>query len=298
MALTKQQKKNIREETLRYASRFATRNQCASALQISVAQFSTAITSGKIDGVLSDAKWTDIARKIGVSLKDRPVIKTAMTKMVLYLVEQFEVCQKNSTSGILCDIADSGKTQAAKYYASIHKGAIRVDCSIFKSKRRLINEIARQLGVPRKGNYWDQYDSLVWQINNSDTLLIILDEAGDLQYDAFLEVKGLWNATEGNCGWFLLGADALREKMERCRRSEKVGYQEMFSRLGAKYQSCIRSDAEGRKEDMAIQAAMIAKLNTASDTNIQKLVMSSDGSLRRLINTIQKDGHNVCEVKK
>ena len=282
MRLTVEQKERIRNGALVFADRFATRNQCANALQINVAQFSEAITKGKLNGVISDAKWVDIARKIGVSIKEQKELKIAMTKMVIYLTEQFEICQRNGTSGILCDISDSGKTVAARYYTATHRNALRIDCSIFKSKRRLINEIARQLGVPRKGNYWEQYDALVWQINNSDGLFIILDEAGDLQYEAFLEIKGLWNATEGNCAWFMLGADALRRKMEIGRELDRVGFNEMFTRFGAKYQSCFAENVEEKQKELITQVAMVAKLNTAEGTDIQRLVNECGGSLRRL----------------
>ncbi len=44
------------------------------------------------------------------------------------------------------------------------------------------------------------------------TPLVVLDEAGDLQYEAFLELKALWNATEMCCGWYMMGADGLRRR--------------------------------------------------------------------------------------
>ena len=292
MELTDRQRNKIRNAALQYLGRFATQARCAHALEINVAQFSGAIVSGKLTGVLSDANWLNIASKLGVMLDEAPDWKIAPTKVFIYLSEQFEMCQRQSISGIFCEVSDSGKTVAAEYYASTHKGAIRVDCSIFKTKRRLVMEIARQLGIPKKGNYWEIYDALIWELNNTDHPLIILDEFGDLQYEAFLEVKGLWNATQYRCGWFMMGADALRVKMESGMLLERVGFREIFSRGGTRFQSCISRDAEARKKDLATQAAMVAKLNAPEGTDIQKIITRNEGSMRRIYTEITKSAAN------
>ncbi len=69
--------------------------------------------------------------------------------------------------------------------------------------------------------------------------LIIIDEAGDLDYPAFLELKAFWNATEGSCGWFMIGADGLRTKIESGIHSRRVGFREIFSRFSESYASVV-----------------------------------------------------------
>jgi len=292
MALTIDIKEKIREEAERFVNRFETRYRGAVKLNLSVEEFKEAIR-GRDLNFITDAKWIGIAQKLNVNLKEQPRHETAMTKTVVYLLKQFEICQKSKTGGLFCDLSDIGKTEAAKYYVATRPGAYRIDCSIFKNKRRLVHEIARQLEVPKKRNYGETYDALVWQINNSpEDILIILDEFGDIQYDAFLEVKGLWNATEGNCGWFQLGADALKVKFDRGKDNQVVGYHENFSRFGAKYQKCINEDVEGRKKDLRTQAALIAKLNAPEGADIQRLVNECGGSLRNLMKIINKENLN------
>ena len=71
------------------------------------------------------------------------------------------------------------------------------------------------------GRYSDVYEDLVAYLRTIDTPLVILDEAGDLQYEAFLELKALWNATERCCAWYMMGADGLKgEDQPRHRRQE------------------------------------------------------------------------------
>ena len=74
-----------------------------------------------------------------------------------------------------------------------------VDCSQVKSKQRLIRYIAHEFGISTNGRYVDVYDDLVFYLKTLEAPLVILDEAGDLQYEAFLELKALWNATERCC---------------------------------------------------------------------------------------------------
>jgi type II secretory pathway predicted ATPase ExeA len=128
----------------------------------------------------------------------------------------------------------------------------------------------------------------VYYIRSLDNPLVILDEAGDLQYDAFLELKALWNATERACGWFMIGADGLKEKMRRAIDNKKVGFTELFSRYGKRY---ARITPEGREENerfARIQAAQIIKANAPSNVDVQKMLAKTDGSLRRIYTEISK----------
>lgn len=287
--ITNKQKSKIREAVQAYRANFKTQTQCAAALEIDKAQYTEAIVNGKLDKVIADDVWMRIAMRLKVQINDLPTWKIAPTKVYIYLTEQFKICQAESMCGLFCDRADIGKTIAAEDYAAKNPNAVVVDCSQYKTKRRLIKEIARQFGLNTGGVYWDMWEDLVWFINNADHPFIILDEAGDMAYETFLEVKGLWNATKYRCGWFMLGADALRVKIENGMNLKRVGFEEMFSRYGAKFQRCIGEGEDATtEEDMQLQAALIAKLNAPRGANIHSLVARSEGSLRRLWGEIVK----------
>ena len=64
-----------------------------------------------------------------------------------------------------------------------------MDCSQVKTKLKLIRYIAKEFGVTSNGRYSDVYEDLVAYLRTIDTPLVILDEAGDLQYEAFLAVS-------------------------------------------------------------------------------------------------------------
>jgi DNA transposition AAA+ family ATPase len=213
-----------------------------------------------------------------------------------------ELCQKKSVSGLLSDDSDIGKTYIARHYAKTHKNVVYADCSQVKAKQRLIRFIAKSFGVGSTGRYYDVYENLVFYIKTLPAPLIVLDEAGDLQYDAFLELKALWNRTEHACGFYMMGADGLKEKIQRYIDCKKVGYTEMFTRFGGRYNSVftklnraekiIPMSSEEKLSVLIKTAMMIIKANIKSgDANIVlKKSLREDGtpSLRRIYIEIMK----------
>ena len=259
----------------------------AAALGINTAVYS-AVKNGQTDKVLSDASWIAIARRLDVELRSKIEWKAAKTPTYLYIMAQLEFSQNSCTSGILCDIPNIGKTFTARLYASSHKNAVYIDCAQVKTKLKLIRKIAKEFGVNSNGRYSDVYDDLVFYLRSIDQPLIILDEAGDLQYEAFLELKALWNATERCCAWYMMGADGLKEKINRSIECKKVGYTEMLSRYGDRYSKVTPDDGKEREKFLREQAHIVAKLNAPEGTDIKAIVLKTQGGLRRVYTEIEK----------
>ena len=259
----------------------------AAALGINTAVYS-AVKNGQTDKVLSDASWIAIARRLDVELRSKIEWKAAKTPTYLYIMAQLEFSQNSCTSGILCDIPNIGKTFTARLYASSHKNAVYIDCSQVKTKLKLIRKITKEFGVNSNGRYSDVYDDLVFYLRSIDQPLIILDEAGDLQYEAFLELKALWNATERCCAWYMMGADGLKEKINRSIECKKVGYTEMLSRYGDRYSKVTPDDGKEREKFLREQAHIVAKLNAPEGTDIKAIVLKTQGGLRRVYTEIEK----------
>lgn len=259
----------------------------AAALGINTAVYS-AVKNGQTDKVLSDASWIAIARRLDVELRSKIEWKAAKTPTYLYIMAQLEFSQNSCTSGILCDIPNIGKTFTARLYASSHKNAVYIDCSQVKTKLKLIRKIAKEFGVNSNGRYSDVYDDLVFYLRSIDQPLIILDEAGDLQYEAFLELKALWNATERCCAWYMMGADGLKEKINRSIECKKVGYTEMLSRYGDRYSKVTPDYGKEREKFLREQAHIVAKLNAPEGTDVKAIVLKTQGGLRRVYTEIEK----------
>ena len=262
-------------------------NKHAVALGISPSVYN-AIKKGNYDRQVSDAGWVGMARRLGVVLRQEMEWKVADTPTYRFIGAQLALCQESGVSAILCDIPNIGKTFTARAYVKTHKNAIYIDCSQVKTKRKLVRKIAKEFGVTNVGRYYDVYDDLVAYMKTLDTPLVILDEAGDLQYEAFLELKALWNATERCCGWYMMGADGLKAKIDRNVEGMKVGYAEMLSRFGDTYSRVTPEDEKERRKFLKAQAAIVAKVNAPEGANVMQIVNGSGGGLRRVYTEIEK----------
>lgn len=259
----------------------------AASLGISTSVYS-AIKNGQTEKALSEANWITIARRLGVDLRGGIEWKAARTATFEFISTQLEACQKGGLSAILCDIPNIGKTFTARYYVKSHPNAIYIDCSQVKSKQKLVRRIATEFGVGGNGRYCDVYEDLVYYLRSIDTPLVILDEAGDLQYDAFLELKAMWNATERCCAWYMMGADGLKAKINRSIECKKVGYTEMLSRYGDRYSRVTPDDGKEREKFLRDQADAVARVNAPEGTDIAALVRKTSGGLRRVYTEIEK----------
>ena len=153
---------------------------------------------------------------------------------------------------------------------------------------KLVRKIAAEFGVDAKGKYSDVYEDLTYYLRSIENPLIILDEAGDLQYEAFLELKALWNATERSCAWYMMGADGLKEKINRSIECKKVGYTEMLSRYGDRYSKVTPDDGKEREAFLNAQARTVAKVNAPAGADIAQIVRKTRGGLRRVYTEIEK----------
>lgn len=259
----------------------------AASLGITTSVYS-AIKNGQTDRVLSDANWISIARKLGVSLRGEIEWKVAKTPAYQFITAQLEACQSSGISAILCDLPNIGKTFTARHYVKTHANAIYIDCSQVKTKLKLVRKIAAEFGVDSKGRYADVYEDLVFYLRSIDGPIIILDEAGDLQYEAFLELKALWNATERCCAWYMMGADGLKEKINRSIECKKVGYTEMLSRYGDRYSKVTPDDSKERTKFLVEQARIVAALNAPEGVDAGEIARKTGGGLRRVYTEIEK----------
>lgn len=284
--LSTQIKQTIIAQIKNQRSQYDSDKKHALVLGINNAQYSR-IKNGELERVIAEAKWITLARVLNVTLSQSRAWQTVATETYLYITAQLEACQSRSISAIFCDIAGIGKTHTAKAYAQANRGAVYIDCSQVKSKQKLVRKIARELGVSYTGRYADIYEDLVFYIRSTPGILIILDEAGDLQYDAFLELKALWNATEYSCGWYMMGADGLKQKITRQKDLKKVGFTEIFDRYGNDYKKVTPEGNEALKEFNMQQVAQVSKANKSSITALQ-MYAKSKGSLRKVRVEIEK----------
>lgn len=282
--MTPEFKNKIIEALRSYRETFVGTNaKAASSLGLNAGQFAILTRKGDPQNLIPEAKLITIARLLNVQGDETFIWHTAATPFFNELTRELTNCHANVSSRQLCDIPDIGKTHTALVYAQNNKDCIYVDCSQVKSRNLLVRFLAESFGVSSTGSYNDVYRDLVYYIRQlPKPPLIILDEAGDLYYEAELELKALWNAVEGFCAWFKIGADGLAKKFDRNIIAKKVGYAENHSRFGNSYKKITPDGADEAKEYKMAISAMIIKVNFPQGTDINKTIIAADFTLRNL----------------
>lgn len=281
-------KERIVEAIKENAFKFKSNKAQATSLNVNPAQMSR-ILNNDLDNVLSDQKWRHVASKYNVPENPNLFVwQTAKTVVYEFIYNQLLACQEMGTSGILCDASDIGKSFTAKDYVSKHRNAIYVDCSQCKSRTELLRTMAKEFGIDSNISLQRLRNDLIQYMKAMSKPLVILDEFGDLSYPAFLEIKSLWNATEWRCGWYCMGADGLKAKLDRKKELQKVGYSENWSRLGSKYQRITPENEQERIEFLKKEVARVALANNAQITP-REMFNKTFGSLRRVYIEIRKE---------
>ncbi|WP_018675510.1 AAA family ATPase [Riemerella columbina] len=242
----------------------------AKTLGISGSVFSR-LKNGEIEGLLSTSQWLNIGRKLQVTL-GKNTWKAVETDVYLELKDDFHFCQKYSKSLILVDDCGIGKTYCSKILISKMKNAFYIDASQYKTKRLFIKALAKELGCSVTGTYSEILENLKYYINALGQVFICIDEAGDFDYSAFLEVKGLVNGTTGNCGWYMIGADGLRAKIRKGINNEKVGYREIFDRFSAEFRGITPDDKTQKIEFYDKLLRDVATANMQDKTKVNAVV--------------------------
>lgn len=289
MELTLDIKHKVLEGIRQDRANYKSDAQHAKVLGISSSVY-TALKQGNIEKQLSEANWVSIARRLGISLSPEREWKAVVTDTYMYLTQALEGCQELSVSGILCDLPNIGKTYTAMHYVKTHPNAVYIDCSQVKTKSLLITKIAKEFGCNSRGRLCDIYEELIKCLKKADKPLIILDEAGDLKNEAFIEIKALWNAVNTphpHCGLYLMGADGLQAKIERNIEYRTVGYAEIFSRIGEKFPKVVDMGKKEREEYLLRQVMLVAKANAPEGADY-KAIARRAGGLRRVYTEIMK----------
>ncbi len=265
----------------------------AKTLAINAAAFSR-IKSGETDRILSDTNWLNIGRKLEVTLRSNNW-KVARTKVYSEIEDNLNECQATSQSMILVDDCGIGKTFCAKHIIRRLKNGFYIDCSQAKTRIHFVRLLARTLGVDDNGKHYEVKANIKYALSVLDNPLIVLDEAGDLEYSTLMIIKELWNASEGNVGWYMMGADGLKAKMNKGINNHKVGFAELFSRFSEKFITLTPNGIEDRRDFYTQLIGDVASANSENN-KINRLVNqcydkteNRHRSLRHLKTLIQID---------
>lgn len=272
MQLTNEQRKIIAEALRENRKNYdGTDEQYANSWGISNSVFSRIKNGDALDGLLRDNKWWEIASELNVSLKKHKwnIVKTDVYSMI---EQEVLFCKQYSKSKICVDSSDIGKTTTARQLSKTLKNCFYVDMSQCPSKIEFIRTMAQTVGINPNDKINNLKKKTKYMLRSLPEAIVMLDEAGDMKYETLLVCKEYWNGTEGDCGWYMIGADALREWIERGKRNKKVGFYEMFNRYGANYTSLTPVDNQERVAFYKKLITDVVRANCTDKTKINQIV--------------------------
>lgn len=240
------------------------------------------ILGGERGNILSASKWLEIARILNVELEESNWI-VVKTKFYLEIEDAIKYCQQFKEKKMLVDKCGVGKSKAAVNIVKTMKNAFYIDCSQAKKKIKFFRTLAKTIGVEYTGKYEDVKENIKFGLKFLSDAVVVLDEFGDLEYGTFLDIKELLNATD--CGWLAMGANGLRQKIDRGIENEKVGFEEVFDRFSGEISNIIPTGKDDYRRFMYNMLLQIAEANNTSSVPSEKLVLQvidKEGSIRKL----------------
>ena len=270
--LTNDHKKQIAAALFEQRKHFdGTAEQFSQSYGINYSVYSRLKTAQNFDGLLRENKWVDLGYELDVDV-NRAKWNIVKTDVYAMIEEEILFCKQNAKSRICVDNSDIGKTTAARHLAKTQKNCFYIDMSQCPGKIDFIRTLAKAVGVNPNNKISELKAKTKYMLRMLPEPIVVLDEAGDMRYETFLACKEYWNGTEGACGWYMIGADALREWIERGKRNRKVGFYEMFNRYGANYTMLTPSDTKEKLMFYKKLVTDVVKANLADKSKLNAIV--------------------------
>lgn len=228
--------------------------------------------------LIKDEMWARVRTNLRIDLG----WQTAQTKNKKILDDLVGAAHSMSMSIAICNQAGSGKSHAYKEYFRSHSNVIYVECCNYWSKKIFSVKLLQAVGVKESGKTHENIEQFIEELKKMERPVVLFDQFDKLkdpQLDLFMD---FYNSLEGHCGFVLSGVPALKKRILRGVQNNKIGYAELYSRIGRKF---IALDALTLKDVTAICTE-----NGVTDSEvIQHIYADCDDDLRRVRRSIERE---------
>lgn len=230
------------------------------------------LKNGDTDKKIGPGKWLELGRSLGVSIGERKW-NMARTDVFNMIEEDIVFCKEFSKSMMFVDECAIGKTYSARYLSRTLKNCFYIDATQCRQERSLIRALTKAVGGELEGTLDDAKASAKYILNILPRPIVIIDEAGALSYSSLLLLHEFWNGTQDSCGWYLMGADGLRTKLQKGKgTSKKQSYKELFSRFSSKYNHIVPCGSDDREAFFRNLIETVLEVNIKDKRKINKIV--------------------------
>lgn len=287
MELTNEKKVAIGRGLEEYIATYTSQNKAAASLDVSAATL-ISIKKGAFENI-SDEMWRKIASRIGGQISvdgDSQMVMTSAVKDLLLCMDDTRAMKEFIWA---ISPAGSGKTMAAKHIRR-KPNTYYVMCDESMKRREFAVEFARACGlkVRESENSRSIIMGVVEYLRGVKDVLIIFDEADKLNdniVNYFISIFNYFEDLQGEqtVGVLFISTDYIERRMRFGLQYNKKGYQELWSRLGAKFYKVDRNSSYD-VEQICRSRGVVAQ------RDINKIIAEADSSgvdLRRVCRKIK-----------
>lgn len=272
--MTPNQKQKIVNELEKLVAK-SSQKKVANKAGISNATISQMV-NGKWD-LIADEMW----RKVSVTLRIEDSWNTAITANFKLITELVSAAKELHMSiGISFD-AGHGKSHAYQSFERMSSNVIYVECKNYWSKKSYVKALLTACGMEVFGTTEEMIEAFISHVMELESPLIIIDQMDKLkdpQMDLFMD---FYNDLYNHCGFVLSGVPALKKRVMKGVQRDKIGYCELWSRIGRKF---IALDPTSLND-----VRLVCEANGVTDENvIERAFSESQGDIRRVRRTVEQ----------
>ncbi|MGB1295767.1 MAG: AAA family ATPase [Flavobacteriales bacterium] len=223
-----QEKQQIANQVLRIANG-TSQNRVAKRVGTSSATISQ-IINGNWD-LIKDSMW----RKIKVKLKIELNWVTVETKMFKKLNQLVTIAQKRQLTVAFSHQAGTGKSELFNHYHSTGSNVIYVEGNRTMSKKTYIKRLLNSIGHEAIGTTQELNEKFIDVVSELKNPVIIIDQFDKLKDGPFDLFMDFYNELFNHCGFVISGVPALRKRIINGVNKQKIGYDEIWSRMNRKF---------------------------------------------------------------
>lgn len=270
--MNKIKKEQVVNALYEYCDRYGSQRKAANSLN----DVSPATLSQMVNGnwdMIRDEMWRNVASQIGVKLRDWEQVETTDYRMMTTILTD---AKENSLCMAVTGQAGSGKTFCIDHFKMKNKNVIALKCNSFWTKKTLLQEIMKELGLEYKGMTEPELiQESIGAIIKLENPLIIFDEADKLSDGSLYLFISLYNAIEDECGMVLIATKHLEKIITNGVSLNKKGYNEIYSRVGRNF---IKLKGVTHADIVAVcEANGVTELK-----DIENVIQDSQSDLRRV----------------
>jgi DNA transposition AAA+ family ATPase len=274
-SFTTQQKQDIQWHLKTFVESFTSQRRASEALDnCSEATIISMLNESKWSDV-SDAMWLNVGKQIGAFKRRSKLVETQdFQTLTLY----YSLAKEEGATFAITGGAGSGKTYAGKWYAEANRkrSVFYLECASYWNKKHFLGNLCQALGKNAAGlSIPEMMDTIVRELSRLNQPLIILDEIDKLSDNVLIFYITLYNELNGLCGFVLQSTNQMQKRMMKGLRSNKTGFQELFSRIGSKFIE-LHGSTPAEVREMCVENG----INQEED--IRAIINEYQGDLRRV----------------